>query len=204
MAILHTAGTKLEVEAPAAPLNRHFIFSLGFIFLVAMHFFTPNPGGSGLALSFNPVIWFGLSITLAIGLYQLATNHTFRYSRLTIGLLASCILLTVPEFYTSANIEESVTRLAGLWVGLLFFFLLQQFHFSNKQKQRILWFIILAVVIESLFGYFQYSFSATWQPFRLQHSSKPAIRHISTAKCDGQLFSNRARPFRLPSCSSAN
>ncbi|MCL9780515.1 PglL family O-oligosaccharyltransferase [Vibrio sp. S4M6] len=158
MAILHTTGTKLEIEAPVVPLNRSFLFSIGFVFIIAMHFFTQNPGGSGLALSFNPATWIGLSVTFAIGLYQLATNHQLRYSRLTIGLIISCILLTIPELYPDSNIDESITRLTGLWAGMLFFVLLQQFHFSNKQKQRILWFIVIAVAIESLFGYFQYLF----------------------------------------------
>ncbi|MGF1740681.1 PglL family O-oligosaccharyltransferase [Vibrio profundum] len=156
MAILHTEGTHLEPHAPVIPLNKRFLISLACVFLVAMHFFTPNPGGEGLALSFNTATWAGLSVTFAIGLYQVANNQALRYSRLTFGLTITCILLTLPEFYLNADLTHSMPRLIGLWAGLLLFVLLQQFQFSNSQKQRLLWFIVLAVLIEALFGFVQY------------------------------------------------
>ncbi|OWO66625.1 hypothetical protein B2J67_20440, partial [Vibrio cholerae] len=59
--------------------------ALAVVYLLAMHFFMPNPGGAGLALSFNTTVWIATSITLAIGLYQLANNQALRYSKLTIG-----------------------------------------------------------------------------------------------------------------------
>ncbi|MCK6262251.1 PglL family O-oligosaccharyltransferase [Vibrio sp. ZSDE26] len=156
MAILHTSGTRLEPHAPKIPLNRPFLASLAVVFIIAMHFFMPNPGGSGLALSFNTTTWLALSVTLAIGLYQLATNRYLVYSKLTIGLFACCILMTVPALYSNSIASEVFGRLTGLWLGLLLFVLLQQFRFSNKHKQRLLWFIIIAVVIEALFGFYQY------------------------------------------------
>ncbi|MDE1232991.1 PglL family O-oligosaccharyltransferase [Vibrio aestuarianus] len=156
MATLHLSGTQLENQAPAIPLNKPFLFSISIIYLLAMHFFMPNPGGSGLALSFNPTTWLTLSITLSLGLYQLASNRRLRYSKLTIGLLISCIIMTIPLLYTNASLELSVSRLVGLWCGLLLFVLLQQFRFSNKHKQRLLWLIVLGVLIEALFGFYQY------------------------------------------------
>ncbi len=89
-------------------------------------------------------------------MYQLATNQELRYSKLTVGLFIVCLILTVPVFYPNASILASSSRLLGLWGGLLLFVTLQQFQFSNKHKQRLLWFIVIAVTIEALFGYFQY------------------------------------------------
>lgn len=156
MATLHVGGTQLETKMVNAPLNRVFTLSLGVVFLLAMHFFMPNPGGSGLALSFNPTTWMAFSFSVAIGLYQLATNRVLRYSKLTIGLFFCCILLTVPIFYLNANIESVSNRLLGLWAGFVFFVILQQFMFSNRHKQRLLWLIVLAIVIQSIFGLYQY------------------------------------------------
>ena len=156
MATIHTSGTQLEHQVTQLPLNKAFIASLAVVFLLAMHFFMPNPGGSGLALSFNPTTWLALSFTLAIGFYQLATNRVLKYSKLTIGLLISCVILTLPILYSNASPQGASGRLLGLWAGFALFVVLQQFKFSNKHKQRMLWFIVLAVVIQALFGYVQY------------------------------------------------
>jgi len=156
MATIHTSGTQLEHQVTPLPLNKALLASLAVVFLLAMHFFMPNPGGSGLALSFNPTTWLALSFTLAIGFYQLATNRVLKYSKLTIGLLISCVILTLPILYSNASPQGASVRLLGLWGGFALFVVLQQFKFSNKHKQRMLWFIVLAVVIQALFGYVQY------------------------------------------------
>lgn len=156
MATIHTSGTQLENQVTQLPLNKAFLASLAVVFLLAMHFFMPNPGGSGLALSFNPTTWLALSFTLAIGFYQLATNRVLKYSKLTVGLLISCVILTLPTLYSNAFPQGASGRLLGLWAGFALFVVLQQFKFSNKHKQRMLWFIVLAVVIQALFGYVQY------------------------------------------------
>lgn len=150
MATLLLSGTRLEPHAPSLPLNKPFLFALAVVYLLAMHFFMPNPGGAGLALSFNTTVWIATSITLAIGLYQLANNQALRYSKLTIGLWLSCVLLTLPITYSNADWFHTLGRLVGLWAGFTLFLVLQQFRFSNKHKQRLLWFILLGSVIKNM------------------------------------------------------
>ncbi|MFM2591053.1 PglL family O-oligosaccharyltransferase [Vibrio sp. TBV020] len=156
MATTHVAGTELELRAPKLPLIKPFLVSMGIVYLLAMHFFMPNPGGSGLALSFNPVTWLILSFSIAIGLYQLGTQGKLSYNKLSIGLFICCVMLTLPILYHQANPTLSAGKLIGLWTGYLLFVVLQQFRFSNKQKQRLLWFITIAVFIEALFGWIQF------------------------------------------------
>jgi len=156
MAIIYVSGTRLSPEKVQVPLNRKFLIALATLFLLAMHFFTPNPGGSGLSLSFNATTWITFSVALGIGCHQLANNRTLRYSKLTIGLFISALIMTVPVLYPNANSSLAANKLIGLWSGVLFFIVLQQFHFSNKHRQRLLWFIVLAVVIEAIFGLIQY------------------------------------------------
>ncbi|MDV6253620.1 PglL family O-oligosaccharyltransferase [Vibrio sp. EA2] len=165
MATIHVSGTKLSPEKVQVPLNRKFLLSLAVLFVLAMHFFMPNPGGSGLALSFNATSWIAFSFALGIGCYQLARNQAVRYSKLTIGLFISVIIMTIPVFYPNANSHLASNKLIGLWSGLLFFVVLQQFHFSNKHRQRILWFIVLAVVIEAILGLTQYLYLTPGNPF---------------------------------------
>ncbi|MCG7491563.1 PglL family O-oligosaccharyltransferase [Vibrio sp. Of14-4] len=156
MASTHLTGTNLEPQKPKLPMTKPFLASIAIIFLLGMHVFMPNPGGSGLELSFNTTTWIAVSISLAIGLYQIGTQGFIRYNKLTIGLFICCVLLTLPVFYPKSDISLSLGRLFGLWSGMALFSLLQQFRFSNKQKQRLLWFIAIAVLIEALFGWIQY------------------------------------------------
>lgn len=156
MATIHVAGTELELKAPKIPLTKPFLVALGVIYLLAMHFFMPNPGGAGLALAFNATTWLVFGFAIAIGLYQLGSYGVLRYNKLTIGLFVCSVMLTLPVLYSGSSLELSLGRLSGLWAGYLLFVLLQQFRFSNKQKQRLLWFITIAVFIEAIFGWVQY------------------------------------------------
>ena len=156
MASIHLTGTSLEPQKPKLPLTKPFLASIAAILLIGMHVFTPNPGGSGLALSFNSTTWIAVFISIAIGFYQIGTQGFIRYNKLTVGLFLCCVLLTLPIIYPKSDFSLSQERLIGLWSGLTLFFILQQFRFSNKQKQRLLWFITIAVFIQAIFGWLQY------------------------------------------------
>ena len=156
MATIHLAGTSLEPQAPKLPLIKPFLVSIAVVFLLAMHIFAPNPGGAGLALSFNTTTWVAVSFSLAIGLYQTGTQGVIRYNKLTIGLFLCCVLITIPIFFPYSDFSLSQGKLLGLWAGYGLFFVLQQFRFSNKQKQRLLWLITISVFMQALFGWFQY------------------------------------------------
>ncbi|PWI32030.1 ligase [Vibrio albus] len=158
MAIIHVSGTQLEPKKVLAPLNRDFRSAFGFIFIIAMHFFMNNPGGYGISISFNATSWIGIALAMGIGLIQMARNQKVRFSKLTIGLLVSCLLMTLPVLYTNAVPNAVMPRLSGLWSGFLLFLFLQQFHLSNKYKQQLLWLIVIATLIESAFGYVQFFF----------------------------------------------
>lgn len=156
MATIHVSGTKLERPAPKLPLIRPFLVAFGVVYIIAMHFFMPNPGGSGLALSFNSTTWLAVSFAIAIGLYQIGSQKKLRYNKLSIGLFTCCSLLSLPVLYPASDLSLSLAKLTALWAGYILFVVLQQFRFSNKQKQRLLWFIVIAVAIEAVFGWVQY------------------------------------------------
>ncbi|WP_394150865.1 PglL family O-oligosaccharyltransferase [Vibrio maritimus] len=156
MAIIHTNGTELEPVKVRPPLNRKFMTAMAVLFLIATHLFWPNPGGTGLALSFNNTAWIVFSIAIGLGLYQLGTNRVLKFSKLTVGLGLSCVLMTLPLLYSVPDIASVAPRYVALWFGFLFFVLLQQFQFTNKQKQRLLWLIVLASLIEASIGYAQF------------------------------------------------
>lgn len=115
MATLLVKGTQLEADKIRTPLNRKFLLALAVTFIIAMNFFMPNPGGSGLALSYNPATWITLSIALAMGLYQTSNRFQIRYSKMGVVLLLCSLVLSVPLFFPNAVLEESTGRILGLW-----------------------------------------------------------------------------------------
>ena len=156
MTVLYVKGTNLAEKGISKPMIKPFLVSLGILFLLAMHYFQHNPGGSGLELSFNAMSWIPFSFAIAFGLLEICRQRVWRYSRMTIVLTACCTMLTLPAFYPNADAAQSLPRLLGLWAGLLFFVGLQQFSFNHKQRQRMLWFVLAAVWIQSGFGWVQF------------------------------------------------
>ena len=158
MTVLQLQGTKLEQKRISTPLPlvRFFLASIGVFFIVAMHYFQHNPGGSGLELSFNASVWIPFSFAIGCGLLEICRQKIWRYSRMTIILFSCCVLLSLPIFYTNADSFAVLNRLLTLWAGFLFFISLQQFVFTHNQRQRLLWFITIAVLIEAAFGWYQF------------------------------------------------
>lgn len=150
------SSSPIITSVRAKPLTQAFLFTLGVFFLLAMHYFQHNAGGSGLELSFNAAAWIPLGLTLGVGLFEIARQKQWRYTRLTIALFLGCAFMTIPIFYSHANVEGALLRLLGLWGGFLFFVCLQQFVFQPHQKERLLWFILGATLIEALIGWMQF------------------------------------------------
>ena len=157
MTLLVLHGTKLDrTQDISKPLVLPSLFSMAAFFLVAMHYFQHNPGGSGLELSFNVAAWIPLSFAIAIACLEIARQKILRYTPLTLILLLACLCLTIPISYGNADVSSVLNRLFGLWAGLFFFIGLQQFTFTQNQRQKLLWLILGAVWIESLIGWVQF------------------------------------------------
>ncbi|MGF1700090.1 Wzy polymerase domain-containing protein [Photobacterium makurazakiensis] len=156
MTVLQVQGTKLAEQRISKPMVKPFLISMGCLFLLAMHYFQHNPGGAGLELSFNAASWIPFSFAIAFGLLEICRQRIWRYSRLTLVLFVCCLMLSFPLFYPNAAVAESTPRILGVWAGFLFFVGLQQFAFTQKQRQRLLWLILLSVWIEALFGWVQF------------------------------------------------
>ncbi|NLS14587.1 ligase [Vibrio sp. SM6] len=156
MATIHLSGTQLAPSKPKLPKHRQFLALMALLFVCAMHLSVPSFGVVGLNAPYNSITWILLSLSIAIGGWHVAATKEIRYNKLTLGLALCCALLTLPLLYTESRPVEAISRIAGLWAGWGFFFLLQQFRLSNKHKQRLLWLVVLASLIQAGYGYFQY------------------------------------------------
>jgi len=154
--VIQLRGTRLAAATISKPLTRPFILALTFLFLLSMHYFQHNQGGAGLELPFNVSSWIPFSFAIAIGLLEISRQKILRYSRLTLVLLGCCVMLTVPILFPEARPEGAVNRIMTLWAGWLFFVALQQFAFSQKQRQQILWLILKAVWLQAALAWYQF------------------------------------------------
>lgn len=122
---------------------------LGLFFLLFSHFHLNNVGGYGLLLPFNSASWIPVSLLIAVATLKIIQVGILRYSKLSGSLFFCCVCLTIPLFYTNANIAQSAFRLIGLWTGFATLLALQQYEFDVKHLRIMLLLILSAIWIES-------------------------------------------------------
>lgn len=130
-------------------------WSLGFLFLGAMHYFQLHPAGDALTLSFNASAWIALSLVIGFGLYIIVTSSKWAYTSLTLGLIAALAFLLIPAFYPTSISPLDLGRFYGLVAGLLFFIVLQQMGQNNQRIETLFFLVLCAVWIEALLGWGQ-------------------------------------------------
>ncbi|BEU01750.1 ligase [Agarivorans sp. OAG1] len=134
-------------------LERTFIYVFAAMLLLGMHYFQHNQGGTGLALPFNLVVWCFASILIGLGLIKVSQSQTLRYNKTLIGLAICAIGLWIPLFYPNAEFGAfALDRLIGLAAGLLLIFSIIQLEISQKQWHQMMYVIVAAVLIESLYA----------------------------------------------------
>ena len=133
-----------------------FLGLIAVYFLVVMHYFQHNYGGSGLDLPINPLGWIIMSGLIALGLIQIIRTQSFIFNRYLIILSSCCGLLLIPLLYSGAEAIHSYSRLLGLFTGLLVLVAFYQMQFNRKDQRKILWCILLAAFLESLFALLQF------------------------------------------------
>ncbi|WP_238427818.1 PglL family O-oligosaccharyltransferase [Aeromonas jandaei] len=129
----------------------------GLYWVLGMHFFMHNPGGAGLYLPFNAWGWIFVSLVIGLGLWQVTLQQRLVLSSLQGWLWLGGLMLLLPMAYLGFELKDnSIPRLLGLFAGLLFLFSLYQWRFVRASRDRLLYLLLGAVVIEALLGLVQY------------------------------------------------
>jgi O-antigen polymerase len=121
-----------------------------------MHVIFDTPGGVGLYFSYNIFAWLIVAVLIALGLWQVTLNKRIYYSNMLLWLSVGCLLLIIPAFYHYEFTDHAIPRLLALVAGLLFLFCLYQFKLGKNEARQLLLLILLAVIIEALFGLVQF------------------------------------------------
>lgn len=137
-------------------IQRCFVYTIGIYFIIALHYFQPNPGGSGLETSNNPLGWIAISIICGLGILQIAINGVVRISPLLKVTAAGCFLMVIPVFYDLEASAPSYSRLLGLIAGLTLLFAIEQINPTKQIFKKLLYLVLIGVLIETLFSLIQY------------------------------------------------
>lgn len=137
-------------------IKQYFLFTIAAYFLVGMHYFQPNYGGSGLDNPINPIGWIVMSILVSLGILQITKIKRVNYSPFLILLSIGCLILLIPLIYAPGTGWYSHTRLLGLFAGLGLLFSIAQMEFTTKDFHKVLRFILIAAFVESIFSLIQF------------------------------------------------
>ena len=142
---------------PHSMSARIFLIFLALYSLLGMHFFMHNQGGSGLYLPFNMVGWAFVSVLISIGIWHLTTIKQLTFSRTQLWFLAGVAILLLPFLNPQAEWNaQAEPRFLAIAAGLLLFFALSQFQFTEQQRHGLLYLLLSAVAIEAVYGLVQF------------------------------------------------
>jgi len=139
--------------------------SLAVYFLIGMHPVAPSIGETGLYLTNNIIGWVIIGTLIGISFWHLSIHGNLQYSLFLIISIVAFLLLIVPMYYRYNFFAEMTTyRMAFLAGGIIFYLSILQFGFGDKEKKSLLYLFLIAAVIQSVIGIFQY-YGSPWGSF---------------------------------------
>ncbi|WP_273854864.1 O-antigen ligase family protein [Serratia liquefaciens] len=126
-----------------------------FLLFIPLAIYIPNPGGIGVALPFNLLIYGGAALLLGVcwratPLRRMVITPTCRAIFVACSVLALPVIFTRPEWQSTA-----VWRLAGLFAGAAFYVTWLQVRMTARQRHAVLYLILSAVMVQALIVLFQ-------------------------------------------------
>lgn len=121
-----------------------------FLIFIPLAIYIPNPGGIGLSLPFNELVYGGTALFMgicwrAIPLRRAVITPTCRTIIVAGMLLALTVIFTRSEWQTAA-----AWRLVGLFSGVAFYFTWLQVRITARQRHAVLYLILSAAVVQAL------------------------------------------------------
>ncbi|EGT5658718.1 O-antigen ligase family protein [Citrobacter braakii] len=128
---------------------------IAFYFLVLMHIYLPNRGGSGLDLPLNIFAWGWICVLMCIICFGNDWHHIF-YPHSIIHMIFGVLLLSIPLLWDSkAGLINAGSRIVALWGCLCVYFILYQLKLCFAQKIMVMWGIFGGIVIETIVALWQ-------------------------------------------------
>lgn len=127
-------------------MRNAIIFFVAMLFVLSMNYFIPNNGSTGLSLPINIISW---CVAAFFVLFIVVFLDSKKYCVTTIAFpifIIAVTVLTIPIFYAeSSGVSRAGWRLAGLFAGIIFYFIWLQTRLSCGQRQ-VMWLLLLSAV----------------------------------------------------------
>ncbi|WP_149543247.1 PglL family O-oligosaccharyltransferase [Serratia marcescens] len=121
-----------------------------FLLFIPLAIYIPNPGGMGLALPFNLLVYGGAALLMG-GCWRATPLCRIVITPTCCAIIAACLLLALPVIFTRPEWQSAaVWRLAGLFAGAAFYFTWLQVRMTARQRHVVLYLILSAAVVQAL------------------------------------------------------
>lgn len=130
--------------------------ALGAIFLIFPFYYQSNFGGVGLLIPSNISVWIGVSLFIWLSFFNLQKNKSIFIPEYFLIIIAFPLLATLSGFV--GNVSDPIDwafRLAFVWGGVFFMLALFQHKYHRRQKDLLLFILVLAGLMHALVGLLQ-------------------------------------------------
>ncbi len=127
---------------------------LALLFLISPFYLASSLGGTGFDLPFNITVWAAASLVIAYSVWYFCGQDKFILPANYKGLLALPVGILLAA--ALAGVQDPITwlfRIVYVMAGVIFLFGLFQFRLKNTD--RILLLIVIATLLQSIFGIIQ-------------------------------------------------
>lgn len=126
------------------------------LWIVGIHYFQLNPGGTGLEVPINNIVWCFVALLVGTCCYKIITDKQILFSKLSIIFFVTVVLLSIPYIYPTdwfsggRLTSESASRGIGLIAGFFLFISFHQLDKSTSTIARLTSYVVLGTGIEAL------------------------------------------------------
>ncbi|MGA9619659.1 MAG: pilin glycosylation ligase domain-containing protein, partial [Serratia proteamaculans] len=121
-----------------------------FLLFIPLAIYIPNPGGVGLSLPFNFLVYGGAALYM-VWCWRVTPLCRIVITPTCLAVFVACLVLALPVIFTRPEWQSTaIWRLAGLFAGAAFYFTWVQVRMTVRQRHAVLYLILSAAVVQAL------------------------------------------------------
>jgi len=133
-----------------------FTLLISSVFILAPFYSQHSPGGEGLNIPYNSVVWLAAIVCICAASFQILLKTTLVLPRYWLAMAALPIGLLISGFIVETILPTQwLFRIGYVLGGFLFFIALFQFQLKRRHLENILYSLCLAATIHSLIAFTQ-------------------------------------------------
>lgn len=141
----------LNPSRQSCRFNRAFLWLMGLLLFAAPLYYQINPGGEGLLIPFNNIVWLLVSFIIGLAIFRMLQLSELRIPSITMAMLFFLATTTLLGLFKSVTMPEAwLFRSLALWAGILFYLSLAQFKLNARWRDNLLFWLLICSMIQAL------------------------------------------------------